>query len=317
MENNNYHGLPPIKSADKPKRNNTWIYLGIIILLLTTNILLFTNKKDADQKVAATETKLEKQDLENVNLNVQYGAALKKLDEMMGQNSSLDKQLKDQDSEITHLKNRIEAILNNKNATAKELSEAKGLISKLNREVGIFEKEIADLKNENKTLSVANKKSVTRVQQLKEEKDIVEEQLELAKVFTASNIFIQPIALRKWGNKESETSKARKVDILRIVFDLNENKVVNSGKQTFYIRIINPDGKLLTNQALGSGRFEINGMEETQLFTISKSLAINAGQSVQNVMVDWEQTADYTKGAYSIELYHQGFLIGKAITQLK
>ncbi len=117
MENNNYHGLPPIKSTDKPKRNNTWIYLAIILLLLTTNIILFTGKKDSDEQLAQTEEKHESQTLENVNLQVQYGAALKKLDELTGKNAALDRIIKDQDSELAHIKSRIEAIINNKNVT--------------------------------------------------------------------------------------------------------------------------------------------------------------------------------------------------------
>lgn len=318
MDNPNpHHGLPPINSADKPKRNNTWIYLAIILLLLTTNIILFTKKGKTDKKLANTESQLEFHQVENENLQLQYSAALKKLDELTGQNAALDKIINDKNSEISQVKSRIETILSNKNATERDLKEAQSLIAKLNSRINGYEKQIATLKQENKQLRQEKEEIEEEVAEVKEENELMSSKLETAKVFSASNISIIPIDLKRKGEKEVETSRAKRVDVLRVKFDINENRISESGPQTFYIRIINPEGKLLVNQALGSGRFEAKDLDQPLQFTISKSLIINEKETVRNVLVDWEQTADYIKGSYNIELYHSGYLIGKGLTHLR
>lgn len=310
------HGLPPINSANKPKRNNRWIYLAIILLLLVTNILLFTNKDKADKQLSNTESQLEFHQVENENLQIQYGAALKKLDELAGQNASLENIVKDKNSELNQFRARIESILQNKNATDKELAEARSLISKLNNRISGYEQQIRELKTQNQNLSKKNVEQEEAIQTLNEEKEEMEDRLENAKVFSASNINLQAINLRKNGQKSVETSKAKRADILRVRFDINENRVAESGSQTFYIRILDPNGRVLSNSALGSGRFTVREQGEQQ-YTISRTLQINPAVVVRDIIVDWEESDDYDKGSYTVELYHKGFLIGQGVTRLR
>ena len=47
----------------------------------------------------------------------------------------------------------------------------------------------------------------------------------------------------KGKGKESETTKAKKVDKLRISFLLDENRIANSGTKDLFVCITAPDGK--------------------------------------------------------------------------
>jgi hypothetical protein len=44
---------------------------------------------------------------------------------------------------------------------------------------------------------------------------------------------------------------------------------------------------------------------------------LNNEQPLHDINVDWLQTAVYEKGAYSVEIYHQGYLIGKGSVNLR
>lgn len=308
-------GLPPINSADKPRRNNRWIYLAIILLLLATNIVLFTNKSKSDKELDSVHSELEFHQVENENLQIQYSAALKKLDELAGQNGYLQKLVEDKNSEINQVKARIEEILKNKKATEKELAEAKELISKLNQRIKGYEEQIAQLKSENQSLQKSNKEKDKELQSMKKEKEEVEAKLEKANVFSASNISIQAIDLRK-NQRSVATARARRADILRVRFDINENRLMESGEQIFYIRILDPEGKVLNNPILGSGKFQINDQGQAT-YTISKKLFINPAMVVKDIVVDWEEADEYLKGSYTVELYHKGYLIGQGVTTLK
>ena len=64
---------------------------------------------------------------------------------------------------------------------------------------------------------------------------------------------MEAINLKRGGKKEVETSKARRADMLRVVFDIDENRIAESGNKEIFLRITSPDGRLLSNAAYGSG----------------------------------------------------------------
>jgi hypothetical protein len=84
------------------------------------------------------------------------------------------------------------------------------------------------------------------------------------------------------GGKEKETSKAKKVDKLRITFDIDENMITPSGTKELYIIITAPDGKPIAVDDMGSGRFNTRDGEEKYLHRRLTSiiLKINGKQSV-------------------------------------
>src|SRR5690606_4365344 len=122
--------------------------------------------------------------------------------------------------------------------------------------------EIAGLKSEQRQLSSA-------IETLTESNVSSQEKIEVAKVLNAANIRLQAIDLRKGGKKEKETTKAKRVDIVRIIFDINENKLAESGSKELLLVIKDPEGELLSNAALGSGRFT-TADDETKYYTLSK-----------------------------------------------
>ena len=73
------------------------------------------------------------------------------------------------------------------------------------------------------------------------------------------------VGLHERGSKEKETTTARKVDKLRITFDL-ENRIAPSGSKEIFVCITAPDGTQVAVEALGSGKFVTrDGVEK--LFT--------------------------------------------------
>jgi septal ring factor EnvC (AmiA/AmiB activator) len=164
-------------------------------------------------------------------------------------NAQLDKLLKQKDSELSKTKSRIQEILAKSNATQKEIAEARGLIGKLNSRIGGYEQQITQLKKQNVALAVERDSvAVTNTD--------LQQKVNLAKVLHASNIRMKGIKLTSGGRKEKETEKAKRMDLLRIIFDIDENRIAESGSKELNICIINPNGELLSNAALGSGSFK-------------------------------------------------------------
>jgi len=299
----------PMTEPSRPRRNNTWIYAVIILLLLGTNVYLFLSRDKSQQKVLEADVKLQQADTSLARLQDEYNASLVRLDDLTGKNAQLDKLLKQKDSELSKTKARIQEILNKNHATEQEVAEARRLIAKLNSRIQTYEQQIKQLKQENVALKVERDSVVVTNTDL-------QQKVNLAKVLHASNIRLKGIKLTNGGRKEKETEKAKRMDLLRIVFDIDENRIAESGRKELNICIINPNGELLSNAALGSGSFK-TADGQSRYYSVSKSVALQTEQPLQDVNVDWQQSAEYFKGVYTVEIYHQGYLIGKGSVSLR
>jgi hypothetical protein len=300
-------------SNTPPPRRNTAIYWVVIAILLGACIYLYVSKDKAEDKVATTTEQLQSAELTNEAVQKDFDDALRRLDELTTQNVQMDSMIKDRNGEVEKLKAEVQSILRNKNATESDLKRARGLIAELNDKTKEYQERIAQLETENTDLS--NKNEV-----LTQERDsTVTQNIALKKVGSvlhASNIRMAPIDLRKGGKKENETSKAKRTDLLRITFDIDENRIAESGNKDVYLRITGPDGTVLSNAAYGSGVTQtVDGQQLN--YTLAKQVALQQGQPVKDVRIDWHQGSDYKKGNYFIEIYNEGYKIGSGNVALK
>lgn len=315
-----HSGLPPMNSANQPKRNFSKVYIVVICLLVLSNIFIFNhfkNKNNSSEHLPSINPQSSEILKEsNAEINAHYNTALAKLDQLSMQNSTLNQQLNDKSSEISMLKDSIETILKNMNSTKEDYVRAQHMIQKLDAKINYYTSEINKYKKENQKLLKENKQISEKNQQLEEQNEFLTKKVEYQRIFQVNNIKILPIELRR-GGSEVETSKARRVDILRIKFDISENNMPEAGTHIFYLRIIDPDGKLIFDTNSGSGMFEINGIDLEQKYTKSRKFHFSNSDPIRNLTIDWEQPNDYPKGQYVIELYHEGELIGKSVRQLR
>lgn len=307
---------PPVDTTvrvSKTRRNYTWIYLSVIALLLGTCIYLFLNRNAMIEQRNTAMLQVDSVSTSRDDLQKEYDAALVRLDDLVSKNTELNSQIQNSNGEVAKLKQQIDGIMRNKNATEKDLKKARQLINTLNHTVRSYEDQIAELKGENEHLTTQN-------QSLTQERDstVTENQSlkRVGSVLHASNIRMIPIDLRRNGSKEKETTKARRVDVLRILFDIDENRIAESGNKEIFLRITGPDGMLLSNAAYGSGMTTTEQGERIG-YTLSREILITKSEMLKDVAVDWKQDSDYRRGSYLIELYHQGFRIGSGGVTLR
>lgn len=302
--------------AGGPKRNNTWIYAGIIALLLGTNIYLFMNKnKIAEQHqtaVAERDSAVTSRDA----LSTEYQAAIARLDQLNTTNAQLNNEIKDKDGSLQKLREQLQGIMSKQRRTEADNAKARQLIAQLNSKVAGYETRIAELEGENRDLTAKNTTLTDEKNQVVSENTGLQQKVKLGAVLHASNIRMDAINLRRNGSKETGTSKARKTDMLRVIFDIDENRIAESGPKEVLLRITGPDGRLLSNAAYGSG---VTTTEDGQQlsYTLAKQVSLTTNTPVRNVTVDWNQDADYQRGTYAIDIYNSGFRIGGGSVTLK
>ncbi len=298
------------------KKNNSIVYWVVILILLAGCIYLFMSKSQMAESNAADQQqkqqRIDSLNTEQATLQADFDAASAKIDQLVSQNSQLDSMMKGDQEAMKKLQGQIRSILAKKNATTAELTEAKAMIASLGDKTKAYEARIAELEKENTVLTGQNKV-------LTQERDSTVTQniaiKQLASVLHASNIRMEAVHVKRNG-KEKETKKAKKADVLRVTFDIDENRIAESGTKMIYLRIIAPDATTLSNPANGSGMMTTTKGDHLS-YTLSKSLPLTTNQPLKNVVVDWNQQGDYVTGAYKIEIYNDGYTIGKGEVILK
>ena len=310
---------PPQQSPQNTppvKKNNSIVYWVIILVLLAGCLYLFMSKnKMADE--SSTALKMQQKQTDSVNnvraaLQTDFDAASAKIDQLVTQNSKMDSALEGNKAEMAKLRSKIGSILHNEKATQAELKDARDMIASLTDKTKQYEARIAELEKENTVLT--NKNTALT----KEVDSTVSNNIALKKigsVLHASNIRMEPLHKRKNG-KEKETTKAKRVDVLRIKFDIDENRIAESGTKQLYLRIVAPDQTIMGNRANTSGMMSLNNGGQLG-YSLMKEIALTQNQMVKDVEVDWNQDGDYKKGQYTIEIYNEGYKIGSDHVTLK
>ena len=249
-------------------------------------------------------------------VNTEYQAALARLDLLVSENEQLDSVVNGQNSEISQLRSRIETLLNKERRTAADYAQAQRLIKQLNTRVRTYEERIAQLETQNKTLSEQAAIIAEERDEVIEQNTGLTEMVKLGQVLHASNIRMIPIDLRRRGTKERETERARRTDVLRILFDIDENRIAEDGSKDLYLRILQPNGEVASNPSYGSGTTTGAGGERID-YSLQKAIALRQGERVSDVAIDWRPEGDYEKGTYTIEIFNEGYKIGNGSVTLR
>ncbi|HEX8316006.1 MAG TPA: hypothetical protein VF609_13485, partial [Flavisolibacter sp.] len=248
-----------------------------------------------------------------------YNEALTRLDSLVGTNNNLNGELNDRQTEIVKLKNQINSIMRNKNASAADLSRARNLISQLNGKINNLEMEVARLMGENQQLATSNvvltgekAQLQTDLQSTTTQKEELAAKVDVGSTFAASGIAIKGID-EKGNGKEKETDKAKKVNKLVVSFDV-ENRIAPSGPADMYVVVTGPDGQVISNPSMGSGTLSTRTDGERP-FTYKASIEYEQGTR-KTVSVPLRQDK-FQVGDYKIEIYQNGFKIGEGTRNLR
>jgi predicted nuclease with TOPRIM domain len=294
---------------------------GLIVALLGTWAYIIWDKSKTKEEKEQLTTQIITSDSSKNELQRELNDAAMRLDMLKTTNSRADSLLKTKDNDIQALRSRVQTILNKQNATASELAEARRLINQLKGNIENYTAEIEKLQGEKIQLA-EEKRVVTQERNLVRKhfdsaKNVIKEKEDLIDVGStlhASNFSIIGVK-EKSNGKEKETTTAKRVDKLRISFDIDENRITPSGTKDIFVSITAPDGTPIAVEALGSGTFVTREGIERQ-FTKRVQVDYKQGEK-QQVNVEWKPENNLQTGNYRIEIYNNGFKIGEGVRAFK
>lgn len=279
-------------------------------------------------------------DLEKANeeLEFNYTAKLEELEGLRGDNQELNSKIELQVAELAKQKRKISGLI----WTEKELGKAREAMVSLNAQADQYIAEISKLKAANQELTTKNtalneaNTSLTEEVEVNEKKIadldsakalLVSETEELGadnkvlstRVDMAEAIKINFLEVKGYDVKDegklSEKTKAKKVELLRTCFKTESNLVTKAGPEEFFVAYTGPTGETLYVEDLGSGALTNKLTGEKVRYTASGT--IDYANEDLNACLDWRPNFKLNSGIYKVDIYNNGFQVGKGEFKLK
>jgi len=326
-----YENFPSAASTPQqapPPEKKNWRNLltgGLLVALLGTWGYIIYDKNQTKETIQQKDTQITTSNNERDELRKELDDATMRYDMIKTSSADMahskDSVITQRDRDISEKRAKIQQLLTKVNATKEELAQAKTLIASLNDDIVGYKTTIEKLEGEKIVLTkekeavtqerdVARKETEDAKNVIKEKEDVID----IGSTLHASNFSIVGINEKRSG-KEKTTSTAKRVDKLRISFDLDENRITQSGVKSIYICITDPKGNPVTVEALGSGTFKTRDGQD-KFFTQKVDANYTQGQR-QTISIDWKQNSSFETGDYKIEVYNNGFKIGEGVRSFK
>ncbi len=315
----------------------TWAIIALIALLGLNGYQWYSNSKLKKENSKNKEYTMELSKAQ-AELEKDYLAALENLEELKGDNKDMNDLIESQKKELASQKEKINELI----WTKRELSKAKEELKNLNSMAAKYVAELTKLKEENEMLAESNKSlteektmlatSYTMQLELNKELEEVAQSLEGEKVRLASTneelitkVDIANAIKINWMNVEGyelnkkgelkKKSKAKDIEVLRTCIKTETNMVTDPGPKDFYVRLISSAGETIARESEGSGILW-NKLNDTQIRYTYSGIVEYHNEDTE-ACLDWVVSDQLQKGPYDIEIYNNGFLVGKGNFQLK
>ncbi len=311
------------------RKSNTAMTAGLVLacaLAALFGFLYFNARQDIDSKIVD----ISKNTKELLLTNTKLDSISAELDKKIAEITSLGGQVADLEALKAQLEKDKKNLVNSKSVSIRDFESKimgyEAALSAKDVEIAKLREENAQLTTEVKTLGSENSNLKTDVSTLKTDKQALAdsvyattvknkelaEKVTLAAALKAMNVSVNAINSRG-KEREGGEYKAKRVEKVKISFKLSENPLTKRENKVIYMRMLDPQGNCISDMATGSGAFNYGGKE--MIYTAKQSVTYdNSGQNVDFI---YSRGSNYSKGKYNIELYSEGFSIGRGIFEVK
>ncbi len=221
-------------------------------------------------------------------------------------------------AEIKKLRFEIANILKRNNFNKEDLDLAKKKTVELQQLV-------ADLQNKNTTIeeeknqisdildkvNIQVKSLEGNVQKLDQANKVLTEKVTLASTFMASEIKFSPVTFK--NDKELETNQANKVSKFVISFTV-QNNLSDYENTGVFVVITQPNGSILKNE----DAWETNtlNLQSGSRINYTRRVKFEYQKGESKKVIFSLNAEEYLNGTYTLQLYHNGYMIGQIMKTL-
>jgi hypoxanthine phosphoribosyltransferase len=293
------------KSSNRGRRIT--VISAIVILILINAVQLyvrFSEKKEHKEEVELKDVEIARAMITLDSIGFELEHRLLVIDSLGGERDSLVLALE----EIKELKEKEVRYWRSKKREMDDILEGyKELLVKKDEEIADLRVQNELLLGENLGLKEEKQQLKNTISSLDQEKGELEAQVEMASILKAENIVIS--ALTNKGKEIASkrgTLRKKKIDQLKISFNIGENNVANIETKDVYLRIVEPGGGTLYDLAAGGGTIILEGKE--RFYTLKQDFLFDNKKPKLNYF--YTKGSEWKLGKHDIELYCEGQKIG-------
>ena len=294
------------------------IILGVIVVLALAGTLVFVlqelrNSKDENREIIE-QMGYEREQLEN-NKRQLEGDYVSLSQELHGfaiqiNNDSILKKLDEEQKRVQLL---MEELRTTKATNFRRINELKAELGAVRKVLTYYIAQVDSLNVANTQLTrekveVTQKyqKASQEVEQLSQEKEQLTEQVVRAAQLDARNITIE-----QQNESGKKTTNINKTAMLKFSFFILKNITAKVGEKTIYIRIVTPERDVLFKKATDTFRYENKDI----IYSARKNFEYTGEETAQSIYWTVEETL--WKGAYRVDIFIDGHLVGSKEFELK
>jgi flagellar basal body-associated protein FliL len=301
-------------SEKKEKKGSGLIIILILLIVLLLAALggagyLYNTSKDQEAQIANKDQRIKSK---TDTISFQIAEIKRYQDELQAKSDSLislGQSNAELETKIQQIQRRLIVAQRNVGdlkALKDDIEKYKKLLAQKDAQIDSLKAAEAGLKTQITGLEKDRQILGDTVTNLRTSKQELAERLALAAVLRAENIKVT--ALDKKGKEQvKEGFKAKKVDKLKVVFNLADNKVAEKNTKQIMLRVIDPSGAVLFDNNTGGGTFTAAGKEIP--YTAMQDISFS--NTKQKLTYNYVKGSAYVPGTYKIELYAEGHMIGE------
>jgi flagellar basal body-associated protein FliL len=279
------------------------IILAIFLMLNSGKLKTLEAEKDAQR--LAFQYELDSLLIEHENVKQEYGnlaTTLNEKDSIIQANAQEIKRLLNTQWEYVQVQRKLELLRGISQGYLRQMDS----LYTVNRE----------LVAENVQIRANFERERMLTRELQKDKETLSEKVEEAAVLRAFNISATPINIRGLSGRESETDRARRVDLIRVCYSLAENSLAPAGQRNIYVRIARPDNLILI-AGLGD---DYSFMYQGNVMQYSQTRTVDYQNEELQICADWinrNTQESLMTGTYIVSIFADDHEIGQTSVNLR
>ena len=188
----------------------------------------------------------------------------------------------------------------------KELKAVRAVLKNYVMQIDSLNRENESLRKENKAVKNKYKEASKKIDNLNEEKQALSKKVTLASQLDATGV--QMSLLKKNGSATGSIKRAKQIEV---IFTIAKNITAETGEKTAYIRIMQPDGELLTKNNDKTFVYENRKIG----YSMSRNFEYT-GES-HDMTLYWDIEETLASGEYNAFIFVDGNMIGSGIARFE
>lgn len=273
--------------------------IGILVILLAILIGFLVNK---NSKISELEqnTEINKQELEDEYeaISLQYEGF-----KFSVKNDSLLYQLENEQAKVQRLQEQLrQTNASNTNEIKRlqdELRSLRAVLKSYVEQIDSLNRQNEQLRAENKQITRQYQETHQTLSQVSEEKEQLSEKVMLASKLVATNIRAKAV-----NDRGKEQSRLNRSTQFVVSFIVSRNITAEPGERTIFVRILTPDGGVLSKSQGNIFTFESGNIQ------YSMKRTIEYGGEETSVTMYWDIEEYLLPGTYKADIFADGSHIG-------